>query len=61
MTVTATPAPAPTVYVTNPVDKLAVETLQRLELLVGSQKSQISLLEKKLKKVCAVKPKPKGC
>jgi len=50
----ATPTPAPTVYITNPADA----TLQDL---VSSLKSQISLLEKKLKKICAAKPKPKGC
>ena len=63
VTVTATPAPAPTVtvtatpapiYITNPAD-------QTLADLVTSLKSQLSLLNSKLKKICAVKPKPKGC
>jgi hypothetical protein len=54
VTAQATPSPASTVYITNPADA----TLQDL---VISLKSQISLLEKKLKKVCAAKPKPKGC
>ena len=54
VTVTATPAPAPTVYVTNPSDK-------NLTDLVTSLKSQVNLLNAKLKKICAVKPKPKNC
>ena len=54
VTVTATPAPAPTVYVTNPSDK-------NLADLVTSLKSQVNLLNAKLKKICAVKPKPKNC
>jgi hypothetical protein len=56
VTVTATPAPAPapTVYVTNPSDK-------NLTDLVASLKSQVNLLNAKLKKICAVKPKPKNC
>jgi hypothetical protein len=52
VTVTATPAPAPTV--TNPADK-------NLADLVTSLKGQVNLLNAKLKKICAVKPKPKGC
>ena len=51
VTVTATPAP---IYITNPAD-------QTLADLVTSLKSQLSLLNSKLKKICAVKPKPKGC
>lgn len=54
VTVTAVPAPGPTVYVTNPADA-------NLQDLVSSLKIQISSLEKKLKKVCAAKPKPRGC
>jgi len=54
VTVTATPAPAPTVYVTNPSDK-------NLADLVTSLKSQVNLLNAKIKKICAAKPKPKGC
>ena len=54
VTVTATPAPAPTVYITNPSDKNLID-------LVTSLKSQVSLLNAKLKKICAAKPKPKGC
>lgn len=54
VTVTATPAPAPTVFVTNPSDK-------NLNDLVTSLKSQVNLLNAKLKKICAVKPKPKNC
>ena len=54
VTVTATPAPAPTVYSVNPAD-------QTLSDLVKSLKSQVSLLNSKVKKICSVKPKPKGC
>jgi hypothetical protein len=54
VTVTATPAPAPTVYLINPSDK-------NLADLVTSLKGQVSLLNAKVKKICAVKPKPKGC
>ena len=54
VTVTAIPAPAPTVYVTNPADT-------SLQDLVSSLRERISLLEKKIKKVCSAKPKPKGC
>ena len=54
VTVTATPAPAPTVYLTNPSDK-------NLSDLVSSLKSQVNLLNAKIKKICAVRPKPKGC
>jgi hypothetical protein len=54
VTVTATPAPAPTVYITNPSDK-------NLTDLVSSLKSQVSLLNAKVKRICSVKPKPKGC
>jgi hypothetical protein len=52
--VTATPRPAQTVYVTNPAD-------QTLSDLVASLKSQVNMLNAKLKKVCSVKPKPKNC
>lgn len=54
VTVTATPAPAATVYVTNPSDKTLTD-------LVASLKAQLTLLNAKLKKICSVKPKPKGC
>jgi hypothetical protein len=54
VTVTATPAPAATVYLTNPSDKA-------LSDLVSLLKSQVSSLNAKIKKICAVKPKPKGC
>ena len=49
-----TPAPVPTVYVTNPSDK-------NLNDLVTSLKGQVNLLNAKLRKICAVKPKPKHC
>ena len=54
VTVTATPAPAQTVYVSNPADKTLTD-------LVTSLKAQVSLLNAKVKKICSVKPKPKGC
>jgi hypothetical protein len=54
VTVTATPAPAPTVYVTKPSDK-------NLADLVTSLKSQVNLLNAKVKRICTIKPKPKGC
>jgi hypothetical protein len=54
VTVTATPLPAPTVYISNPAD----ESLRNQIIVL---RTQVSQLEKKLKKVCAAKPKPKGC
>jgi hypothetical protein len=54
VTVTATPAPAATVYLTNPSDKT-------LSDLVALLKNQVNKLNAKVKKICAVKPKPKGC
>ncbi len=54
VTVTATPTPAPTVYLVNPAD-------QSLTDLVTSLKAEVNLLKAKVKKVCAAKPKPKGC
>ena len=50
----ATPSPAATVYLTNPAD-------QTLKDLNTSLKAQVASLNAKLKKICAVKPKPKGC
>jgi hypothetical protein len=54
VTVTATPAPVPTVYVKNPADLALSDSIARLQI-------QVSLLNAKLKKICAAKPKPKGC
>jgi len=54
VTVTATPAPAPTVYVKNPADLALSDSIARLQI-------QVSTLNAKLKKICAAKPKPKGC
>jgi hypothetical protein len=54
VTVTAAPSAAPTVYISNPAD-------QTLTDLVSSLQSQIKLLNSKLKRICNVKPKPKGC
>lgn len=48
------PSPAPTVYVTNPVD-------QSLTTLVTTLTSQVKALNAQLKRICSVKPKPKGC
>jgi hypothetical protein len=50
----ATPSPAPTVYVSNPVD-------QTLTTLVATLTVQVKNLNAKLKRICSVKPKPKGC
>jgi len=71
VTVTAIPAPTPTVTVTpktNPTQRglppsPALTSLPKDELtaLVTSLNSQIKLLNAKLAKICAVKPKPKGC
>lgn len=52
--VKVTPAPGTTVYVTNPTDKKLADLVKRLQ-------SQLTLLNLKLKKICAAKPKPKGC
>ena len=54
VTVTAEPLPAQTIYQTNPADVT-------LKALIASLNSQIKMLNAKLKVICAVKPKPKGC
>ena len=54
VTVSAKPSPAPTVYLQDPAN-------QALADLVSSLKAQVNMLNTKLKKICAVKPKPKGC
>ena len=54
VTVTALPTPAPTVYVKNPADLALSDSVTRLQ-------KQLSVLNAKLKKICAAKPKPKGC
>ena len=54
VTVTAIPDPAPTIYRDNPAD-------QALSDLVASLKSQVGLLNSKIKRICMVKPKPKNC
>ena len=61
VTITATPAPAPTVYMANPADQSLTEMVKTLTNVVKSQTSQLSTLNAKLKKICAAKPKPKGC
>jgi len=63
VTVTATPAPAPTVTVTATPAPIYIEnpTNQGLTSLVTKLNSQVKLLNAKVKKICAVKPKPKGC
>jgi hypothetical protein len=48
------PSPAPTIYLTNPADKA-------LSALVKSKTIEVNSLTSKLKKICAVKPKPRGC
>lgn len=63
VTVTAKPLPAPTVTVTaQPVqaitDWAAMETL-KAELAIA--KNDLKAVNAKLKKICSVKPKPKGC
>ena len=59
VTVTATPAPAPTVTVTAKAD--VVTDLVKLQDDLAKAKNDLKLLTAKLKKICAVKPKPKGC
>ena len=54
VTITATPSPAPTVYIENSSDKELVASIAIL-------RSQVNTLSAKIKKICAVKPKPKGC
>jgi hypothetical protein len=63
VTVTATPAPAPTVTVTATPAPIYIENPanQKLTDLVTKLNSQVKLLNAKVKKICAVKPKPKGC
>jgi hypothetical protein len=73
VTVTATPAPAPTVTVTaTPAPTVTVTATpapiyienpayQKVTDLVTKLNSQVKLLNAKVKKICAVKPKPKGC
>ena len=63
VTVTATPAPAPTVTVTATPAPIYIENPanQTLTSLVTKLNSQVKLLNAKVKKICAVKPKPKGC
>lgn len=57
VTVTATPEPAPTVTVTA---KPQSDTAS-LQVLVDTLKNQNLVLTAKLKKICSVRPKPKGC
>jgi hypothetical protein len=63
VTVTATPAPAPTVTVTATPAPIYIENPadQTLTDLVTKLKSEVKALQAKVKKICAVKPKPKGC
>jgi len=49
-----TPTPSTTIYLSNPADK-------SLSILIENLKTQISLLNTKILKICNVKPKPKGC
>lgn len=63
VTVTASPLPAPTVTVTaRPVQ--SVTDWAQMETLKGELaivKNDLKSLNAKLKKICSVKPKPKGC
>jgi hypothetical protein len=63
VTVTATPAPAPTVTVTATPAPIYIENPadQTLANLVTKLNSEVKILKAKVKKICAVKPKPKGC
>jgi hypothetical protein len=63
VTVTATPAPAPTVTVTATPAPIYIENPadQTLTNLVTKLNSEVKILKAKVKKICAVKPKPKGC
>jgi hypothetical protein len=63
VTVTAKPVPAPTVTVTaNPAQiETYLNELETLKTDLIKSKSDLKVLTAKLKKICAVKPKPKGC
>ena len=63
VTVTATPAPAPTVTVTANAGQIEtyLTQLESLKTELSKSKSDLKVLTAKLKKICAVKPKPKGC
>ena len=54
VTITAQPSPAPTVTITAQPSNSNVES-------IGTLKAQIKILQTRLKKICAIKPKPKGC
>jgi len=68
VTVTAKPLPAPTVTVTaTPLPTSAVGAvtawaeMETLKAQVAIARNDLRALQAKLKKICAVKPKPKGC
>jgi hypothetical protein len=68
VTVTAKPLPAPTVTVTaTPAPTTAVGAvtawaeMETLKARVAMAQNDLRALQAKLKKICAVKPKPKGC
>ena len=68
VTVTATPLPAPTVTVTaTPVPTSAVGAvtawaeMETLKAQVAMARNDLRAVQAKLKKICSVKPKPKGC
>ena len=63
VTVTRTPAPAPTVTVTAMPAPIYIENPANRTLtdLVTNLNSEVKALKAKVKKICAVKPKPKGC
>lgn len=63
VTVTAQPTPAPTVTVTaqptqSTTDRLAIQTLSESLSII---QNELNVLKVKIKKICAFKPKPKGC
>ena len=63
VTVTRTPAPAPTVTVTATPAPIYIENPANRTLtdLVTNLNSEVKALKAKVKKICAIKPKPKGC
>lgn len=62
VTVTSKPTPAPTVTVTASSTNRFTETeFESLKLQLEIVKNNLKAVSAKLKKVCSVKPKPKGC
>ena len=61
VTVTANPLPAPTVTVTAPADTSMEINYSVLLSKYEALKAQVTTINAKLKKICSVKPKPRGC